>query len=179
MALQGHARDKPRASSLVARADASSRCSTRRGKLMFTRSSVSSSTAGVGYNHAECFGPGARFNGDGVMHLACLHSNPGLSRASLNDTRYKDRKQLAAALKPIDTATDEADAAAQLEAFAVGPRDRKFPSVAAAWRRAWVHVVPFLDVPPDIRRVIYATNAIPVPEHPDALAARPPGRHCG
>jgi putative transposase len=47
-----------------------------------------------------------------------------------------------------------------LEAFAVGPWGQKFPSVAAAWRRAWEHVVPFLDFPPDIRRVIYTTNAI-------------------
>ena len=83
-----------------------------------------------------------------------------LIRASLSYASYKDRKQLAAALKPIYTATDEADAAAQLEAFAASPWGQKFPSVVAAWRRAWEHVVPFLDFPPDIRRVIYTTNAI-------------------
>ena len=32
--------------------------------------------------------------------------------------------------------------------------------VVAAWRRAWVHVIPFFAFPPDIRRVIYTTNAL-------------------
>jgi len=86
-----------------------------------------------------------------------------LIRASLSYASHKDRKQLAAALKPIYTATDEADAAAQLEAFAVGPWGQKFPSVVAAWRRACEHVVPFLDFLPDIRRVTYTTNAIESP----------------
>ena len=36
----------------------------------------------------------------------------------------------------------------------------KFPTVAAAWRRAWDRVIPFFAFPPAIRRVIYTTNAI-------------------
>ncbi len=36
----------------------------------------------------------------------------------------------------------------------------KFPTVAAAWRRAWPQVIPFFAFPPAIRRVIYTTNAI-------------------
>src|SRR5699024_11665293 len=28
------------------------------------------------------------------------------------------------------------------------------------WRRAWTRVVPFFAFPPDVRRVIYTTNAI-------------------
>jgi hypothetical protein len=28
------------------------------------------------------------------------------------------------------------------------------------WRRAWVHVIPFFSFPPEVRRVIYTTNAI-------------------
>jgi len=40
--------------------------------------------------------------------------------------------------------------------FAQGPWGEKFPTVAAAWRRA----IPFFAFPPAIRRVIYTTNAI-------------------
>jgi putative transposase len=37
---------------------------------------------------------------------------------------------------------------------------RKHPTIAAAWRRNWEWVIPFFAFPPDIRRVIYTTNAI-------------------
>ena len=30
----------------------------------------------------------------------------------------------------------------------------------ASWRRAWTHVIPFFAFPPDVRRVIYTTNAL-------------------
>lgn len=36
----------------------------------------------------------------------------------------------------------------------------KFPTVVAAWRRAWDRVIPFFALPPAVRRVIYTTNAI-------------------
>jgi transposase-like protein len=32
--------------------------------------------------------------------------------------------------------------------------------VAAAWRRAWTQVIPFFTFPPEVRRIIYTTNAI-------------------
>jgi len=32
--------------------------------------------------------------------------------------------------------------------------------VAAAWRRAWDKVIPFFAFPPEVRKVIYTTNAI-------------------
>ncbi|GLT23694.1 hypothetical protein GCM10007933_31620 [Zoogloea oryzae] len=37
---------------------------------------------------------------------------------------------------------------------------QRFPTVAAAWRRAWELVIPFFAFPPEVRRVIYTTNAI-------------------
>ena len=37
---------------------------------------------------------------------------------------------------------------------------QKFPPVVKAWRDAWEHVIPFLDFPPEVRRVIYTTKAI-------------------
>jgi len=83
-----------------------------------------------------------------------------LIRNSLDYASWKERKLLAAAIRPIYTAASAEAAEAELEAFAQGPWGQKFPTVVAAWRRAWSHVIPFFAFPPQIRRVIYTTNAI-------------------
>jgi transposase-like protein len=83
-----------------------------------------------------------------------------LIRNSLDYASWKDRKALAAAIRPIYTAPSAEAALAELEAFAQGPWGQKFPTVATAWQRAWDRVIPFFAFPPAIRRVIYTTNAI-------------------
>jgi transposase-like protein len=83
-----------------------------------------------------------------------------LIRNSLDYASWKDRKPLAAALRPIYAAAGAEAALAALDAFADGEWGRKFPTVVAAWRRAWDQVIPFFTFPPAIRRVIYTTNAI-------------------
>jgi putative transposase len=83
-----------------------------------------------------------------------------LIRNSLDYAGYKDRKALAQALRPIYSAPSEAAAQAELEAFEASPWGSKYPTIVQSWRRAWEHVVPFFVFPPDIRRVIYTTNAI-------------------
>ena len=83
-----------------------------------------------------------------------------LIRNSLDYASWKDRKPLAAALRPIYAAASAEAAVAALDAFEAGEWGRKFPTVAAAWRRAWAQVIPFFAFPPAIRRVIYTTNAI-------------------
>ena len=83
-----------------------------------------------------------------------------LIRNSLDYASWKDRKSLAAALRPIYAAASAEAALAALDAFADGEWGRKFPTVVAAWRRAWDQVIPFFTFPPEIRRVIYTTNAI-------------------
>jgi len=83
-----------------------------------------------------------------------------LIRNSLDYASWKERKLLAAAIRPIYTAASAEAAEAELEAFAQGTWGQKFPTVVAAWRRAWSHVIPFFAFPPQIRRVIYTTNAI-------------------
>ena len=40
------------------------------------------------------------------------------------------------------------------------PWGQKYPTIVQSWRRAWDHVIPFFAFSPDIRRVIYTTNAI-------------------
>jgi hypothetical protein len=63
-------------------------------------------------------------------------------------------------LRPIDAAAGAAAAEAALDAFEAGEWGRTFPTVVAAWRRAWTQVIPFLAVPPELRRVIHTTNAV-------------------
>jgi putative transposase len=83
-----------------------------------------------------------------------------LIRNSLDYASWKDRKLLAAAIKPVYTAASAEAAQAELDAFEQGQWGRKFPTVVAAWRRAWDRVIPFFAFPPAVRRVIYTTNAI-------------------
>jgi len=83
-----------------------------------------------------------------------------LIRNSLDYASWKDRKAVAAAIRPVYAAASAAGAAEALEAFASGPWGTKYPTIAAAWRRAWEHVTPFFAFPPEVRRVIYTTNAI-------------------
>jgi putative transposase len=83
-----------------------------------------------------------------------------LIRNSLDYASWKERKTLAAAIRPIYTAATAEAAEAELAAFEQGPWGQRFPTVAASWRRAWSHVIPFFAFPPQIRRVIYTTNAI-------------------
>ena len=83
-----------------------------------------------------------------------------LLRNSLDFANWKERKPLAAALRPIYTAASADAALLGLEAFERGPWGVRFPTVVAAWRRAWTHVIPFFAFPPEVRRVIYTTNAL-------------------
>ena len=83
-----------------------------------------------------------------------------LIRNSLDYASWKDRKPLAAAIRPIYTAPSAEAAQAELDAFAEGPWGQKFPTVSAAWRNAWDRVIPFFAFPPEVRKVIYTTNAI-------------------
>ncbi len=83
-----------------------------------------------------------------------------LIRNSLDYASWKERKALAAAIRPIYTAASAEAAQAALDAFEIGPWGQKFPTVVAAWRRAWDRVIPFFAFPPAVRKVIYTTNAI-------------------
>jgi putative transposase len=83
-----------------------------------------------------------------------------LIRNSLDYASWKERKALAAAIKPIYKAPSAEAALAELDDFEQGPWGQQFPTVVASWRRAWAHVIPFFAFPPAIRKVIYTTNAI-------------------
>src|SRR6059058_4005036 len=82
-----------------------------------------------------------------------------LIRHSLHYVPRREREQVARDLKPIYTAVD-ADAALQaLEEFDDKWGER-FPPISKSWREAREQVIPFLAFPPEVRRVIYTTNAI-------------------
>ena len=83
-----------------------------------------------------------------------------LIRNSMRYATWKDRKVIAAGLRPIYTAATAQAAEQALEAFAVSAVGARNPAVADVWRRSWNEFIPFLDLPPEIRRVIYTTNAI-------------------
>ena len=83
-----------------------------------------------------------------------------LLRHALSFASWQDRRELVAALRPIYTAINAEAAREALEDFADGPWGRKYPAIAPAWRRQWEQVIPFLAYPPQVRRIIYTTNAI-------------------
>jgi len=83
-----------------------------------------------------------------------------LIRTSLNYVGWKDRKALATELKAIYQATNADAAEAALTQFEQGPWGRKCPPIAQAWRRQWTQVIPFFAYPPEVRKIIYTTNAI-------------------
>ena len=82
-----------------------------------------------------------------------------LLRASMRYASYTDRKKMAAALRPIYTAATEDAAKLALEDFRAEWKT-KSPGAVAVWDRAWTEFVPFLAFPPEIRKIIYTTNAI-------------------
>ena len=83
-----------------------------------------------------------------------------LLRSSMAFASYKDRKAIANALKAIYKAVDAEAAERELEAFEDSELGAKYPAIAPMWRRAWNEVIPFLNYPEPVRRLIYTTNAI-------------------
>jgi putative transposase len=90
-----------------------------------------------------------------VVQTCIVH----MIRNSVRFVGYKDRKEVVRDLKPVYTASSRDDAEHALARFEE-KWNRRYPMIAASWRAAWERVVPFLDFPPEIRRIIYTTNAI-------------------
>jgi putative transposase len=83
-----------------------------------------------------------------------------LLRNSLAYVSWQDRRLVVAALKPIYQAPTADAALMALSDFEVGPWGKKYPAIAPLWRRQWEQVIPFFAFPPEVRRIIYTTNAI-------------------
>jgi len=80
-------------------------------------------------------------------------------RSSMRYVSYKDRKAVAADLRPIYTAATAEAAEDALEAFAE-TWDHRYPTISQSWLEHWEHITPFLAYSAEIRRVIYTTNSI-------------------
>lgn len=89
------------------------------------------------------------------VQLCVVH----LMRNCLNYVPWKDKKAVAADLKPIYQAVTLEEAEAALDAFSQ-KWDSLYPAISQIWLRHWEHVIPIFDYPMEIRRVIYTTNAI-------------------
>jgi putative transposase len=89
------------------------------------------------------------------VQLCIVH----LVRHSLNYVSWKQRKEVAADLKKIYQAATRSEAEMRLTEFE-GKWDTQYPMISQSWRRNWEYITPFFAHPPEIRRVIYTTNAI-------------------
>ena len=89
------------------------------------------------------------------VQLCIVH----LVRASMQYVNWKLRKQVAAGLRRIYTAATAEAAAEELERFAA-KWDKTHPAISQIWRRNWPRITPFFAFAPDIRKVIYTTNAV-------------------
>jgi putative transposase len=93
---------------------------------------------------------------DTVVQTCIVH----LIRYSMQFASWKERKIIAAALKPIYQARDAQAAELELQSFDAGPWGQKYPAIAQSWRRNWEAVIPFFAFPVEVRKIIYTTNAI-------------------
>lgn len=89
------------------------------------------------------------------VQLCIVH----LVRNCLNYVSWKERKTVAAEMKPIYRAATSEEAEQQLATFAE-KWDGRYPSISQIWRRNWEQVTPFFAYPAEIRKVIYTTNAV-------------------
>ena len=83
-----------------------------------------------------------------------------LIRYCLQFASWKERKSIAASLKLVYKAENADIAWARLEDFEQSPWGKKYPMIAQSWRRNWEQVSPFFAFAPDVRKIIYTTNAI-------------------
>ena len=83
-----------------------------------------------------------------------------LIRNSMGYASWKERKAIAASLKPIYQAENADAAESALAAFEASEWGQKYPNIAKSWRRRWDQVIPFFAFSVTIRRAIYTTNAI-------------------
>lgn len=83
-----------------------------------------------------------------------------LIRNAMRFVASKSMKPVASALKPIYQAANAEAARIELDAFAASELGQGNPHAVAVFENAWERFIPFLAFPPDVRRVIYTTNAI-------------------
>ena len=89
------------------------------------------------------------------VQLCIVH----MVRNSLNYVPWNKRAQVAADLQLIYQSSTQEQAEQRLSEFE-GKWDGAYLPISQSWRRNWLRIIPFFDYPPEIRKVIYTTNAI-------------------
>jgi putative transposase len=89
------------------------------------------------------------------VQLCIVH----MVRTSLNYVSWKERRLVARDLKLIYRAASLEEAEQRFADFAQ-QWDERYPSVSALWKRNWLDVIRFFQFPPEIRKIIYTTNAM-------------------
>jgi len=90
-----------------------------------------------------------------AVQLCIVH----MVRNSLNYVAWKLQREVTADLRTIYTSSTVEVAEQMLNAFEA-KWNKDYPLIGQSWRRNWARVIPFFDYPPEIRKVIYTTNAI-------------------
>lgn len=89
------------------------------------------------------------------IQLCIVH----MVRNSLKYVSWKDYKAVTTDLKQIYQSATEAEAQQALERFAAR-WDEQYAQIAKSWRTHWPNLITIFDYPPEIRKVIYTTNAV-------------------
>jgi putative transposase len=92
---------------------------------------------------------------DAQVQLCIVHK----LRNSFKFVAWKDRKEVAKDLKAVYGAATLAEAGDALDRFSE-KWDLKYPAISPSWRADWQRLTVFFDYSPEIRKVIYTTNAI-------------------
>lgn len=90
-----------------------------------------------------------------AVQLCVVH----MVRHSLNYVSWKMRKAVAADLRTVYASPTLEAARAALDEFEQR-WGQEYPPIVQSWRRNWDRITPFFDYAPEIRRIIYTTNAI-------------------
>lgn len=90
-----------------------------------------------------------------LTQLCIVH----LVRASLRYVSEKDTRPMVESLKRIYRSSGIDEAAQELDALDT-QWAKQYPSVVRLWRGQWDNIVPFFQFVPQIRKVVYTTNAI-------------------
>lgn len=80
-------------------------------------------------------------------------------RNAMRFVSYKDRKKVAAAMREIYTAPTVEAAELAFKEFD-DTFGEHYPGAVDTWQLAWDEFIPFLDFPPELRKIVYTTNAI-------------------
>jgi len=80
-------------------------------------------------------------------------------RSSTKFVPWKDRKAVCADLKKIYGAVNLENAEFAKEEFR-DKWDKKYPSILKSWDANWTELITFFEYSPEIRRLIYTTNAV-------------------